>query len=655
MKLPLISIIVPIYQVEKYLRSCLDSICAQTYKNLEILLIDDGSTDRSGEICEEYAKNDQRIVVIHQENKGLSAARNKGIEISSGDYLTFVDPDDLLLHDRYIELMLEALLRDKAQISICGQITFGGIAQPEYWIEYEKSRTAAGRDILDQKSGVPESYSWNVLSKLFERSIFSDLRFPEGHLLEDTAIIHRIFLPVKTVSILGIRMYGKLIRQSSILGSIDPEKKFRESMFAFNDRASYYREMNDAELEERALFEKTASKAIYYLHCEKNNMLDVLIDIPAEDRPSLHDLKELFSYYFPRRQNKKPVEGRKRIVLHIGQTKTGTTAIQAFLRKNYKLLEAQGICFYQPVEFAVERFRNAWFTTFSILKEQESFSDELLYSKLMLEKWLFGEYAKCFHAILMSDEAGWTSGIKNNHFWSALRRYYESIFGEDIDFKIIISLRRQDDWLYSNWKEHIRMLGIPERRDFRTYLRDMQNDNMIDYHYGLSLIREAFGKDNIIVIPYAANVKENGIVDSFCDLAGVTTDESFVFPSSRINSSITGENALAMLAINQRVVSCNVDRKKIKRAAGLLSDLYPETERHYPLPREERDQLLDYYREGNRAVAREYIGCDELFDYEIGDYKVLTPDRDRDIEKAKKLIEFAAILPAQDGFKRNDK
>ena len=189
MKLPLISIIVPIYQVEKYLRSCLDSICAQTYKNLEILLIDDGSTDRSGEICEEYAKNDQRIVVIHQENKGLSAARNKGIEISSGDYLTFVDPDDLLLHDRYIELMLEALLRDKAQISICGQITFGGRAQPEYWIEYEKSRTAAGRDILDQKSGVPESYSWNVLSKLFERSIFSDLRFPEGHLLEDTAII----------------------------------------------------------------------------------------------------------------------------------------------------------------------------------------------------------------------------------------------------------------------------------------------------------------------------------------------------------------------------------------------------------------------------------------------------------------------------------
>ena len=93
-KTPLISVIVPVYKVEPYLRECLDSIVNQSYRNLEIILIDDGSPDRSGEICDEYAANDKRIVVIHQENKGVSEARNAALDIARGDYFQFVDSDD---------------------------------------------------------------------------------------------------------------------------------------------------------------------------------------------------------------------------------------------------------------------------------------------------------------------------------------------------------------------------------------------------------------------------------------------------------------------------------------------------------------------------------------------------------------------------------
>ena len=100
-----ISIIVPVYQAEKYISKCIESIVNQTYKNLEIILIDDGSTDRSGEICDEYGKKDNRIVVVHNKNKGVSVARNCGLDIATGDYITFVDSDDYIDLQMYSEMM----------------------------------------------------------------------------------------------------------------------------------------------------------------------------------------------------------------------------------------------------------------------------------------------------------------------------------------------------------------------------------------------------------------------------------------------------------------------------------------------------------------------------------------------------------------------
>lgn len=113
----LVSVIVPMYRVEKYLEKCIESICTQTYQNLEIILVDDGSPDRSGEIAEEYAKKDSRIKVIHQENSGVSTARNTGIEASTGEYICFSDSDDYLMPD-YVEYLLELALKYNADVSL---------------------------------------------------------------------------------------------------------------------------------------------------------------------------------------------------------------------------------------------------------------------------------------------------------------------------------------------------------------------------------------------------------------------------------------------------------------------------------------------------------------------------------------------------------
>ena len=119
MNKPLISVIVPVYKVEKYLERCVKSICAQTYQNLEIVLVDDGSPDQCGEMCDMFAKQDSRIRVVHKENGGLSDARNAGLDVMTGDYVGFVDSDDWIEPDMY-QVLYERLIKEKAEISCCG-------------------------------------------------------------------------------------------------------------------------------------------------------------------------------------------------------------------------------------------------------------------------------------------------------------------------------------------------------------------------------------------------------------------------------------------------------------------------------------------------------------------------------------------------------
>ena len=223
---PLLSIIVPCYNVSAFLDRCLESIVNQSYHNIEILLIDDGSTDKTGEQCEMWAAKDNRIIVIHQENLGSSATRARGIKIVKGDLITFVDADDWI-HPQMYSLMVRALCTENADISQCGVCdTFKSSAGILYKnrkctcikADYTVHNRVEGclkilRDIEWQ------SYMWN---KIYKRAILEKIQFPIGRGLdEDASVMHLIFNNAKKSVYLNSEMYYNFHREDSICSSKD--------------------------------------------------------------------------------------------------------------------------------------------------------------------------------------------------------------------------------------------------------------------------------------------------------------------------------------------------------------------------------------------------------------------------------------------------
>lgn len=187
--IPLLSIIVPIYRTEEFLEQCLDSILAQTYANLEIILVDDGSPDGCGVICDRYAAADSRIRVVHQENGGRSSARNAGLELAGGEWIGWVDSDDWIEPDMY-EVLLNCALESGAEIAACGRIEERDSISKR--ISYPRDivfsrEQAMGELIRDREMG---SY---LCDKLFRRELFRELRFPQGRDFEDVALTYRLF------------------------------------------------------------------------------------------------------------------------------------------------------------------------------------------------------------------------------------------------------------------------------------------------------------------------------------------------------------------------------------------------------------------------------------------------------------------------------
>ncbi len=210
----LISIIVPVYNVEKYLHKCIDSIIGQTYKNLEILLIDDGSTDRSGIICDDYSAKDSRIKVIHKENGGQASARNLALTIAKGEYIGFVDSDDWIEPDMY-EILYNAIIDNNADISMCGRNNISessGLAKPffSYPIGFSLSNSEAIKRFL-LFDGI-DSAGWD---KLFKRKIAINHRFPLGLISEDLLYIYKCIKEAEKIYHVGIPLYNYLQRNNS--------------------------------------------------------------------------------------------------------------------------------------------------------------------------------------------------------------------------------------------------------------------------------------------------------------------------------------------------------------------------------------------------------------------------------------------------------
>lgn len=214
----LISIVVPVYNVEKYLSACVDSILNQTYKNLEIILVDDGSTDGSEKICDDYARRHKRIKVIHKENGGLSDARNVGIDAATGDYLAFVDSDDLI-NVRFIEILYALVKENKA-----------GIASVEFKNFYdEESPDLSGSligdtMILQSEEAIDKILYQNILdnsvcNKLYNIHLFDGLRFPVGKLYEDMALFYRVFERAERIVHRRVAIYYYRLRKESLTGN----------------------------------------------------------------------------------------------------------------------------------------------------------------------------------------------------------------------------------------------------------------------------------------------------------------------------------------------------------------------------------------------------------------------------------------------------
>lgn len=213
-----VSIILPIYNVEEYIAECLDSIINQTYRNLEIILVDDGSPDGSGKICDEYQQKDDRIVVVHKKNEGVSAARNTGLELATGEYITFADPDDWLESDM-IEKMVEVLGRRQADISFCRFHTEIMPEDKQYLYQAIEQACGDGNDALCQmvKSFAYGTMVWN---KLFKRNtIFFDntyIKFCEDLKCgEDEVWLIEVVQNAKKVAYLKDELYYWRVRENS--------------------------------------------------------------------------------------------------------------------------------------------------------------------------------------------------------------------------------------------------------------------------------------------------------------------------------------------------------------------------------------------------------------------------------------------------------
>lgn len=215
---PLISVIIPVYNVEEYIDRCVNTVMKQTYKNLEIILVDDGSTDSSAQKCDLFKKKDDRIKVIHKTNGGLSDARNKGMDICSGEYVTFIDSDDWI-NDKYIELLYNSIVKYKSDISISDMIDSDG---KYYYRDYnlygikEKTYTAeqALYVILTQRE-----FNTSADGKLFKYDFINKYRFTYGILYEDFDLIYKIIDNASKISFVDDAKYYYYQRKGSIVHS----------------------------------------------------------------------------------------------------------------------------------------------------------------------------------------------------------------------------------------------------------------------------------------------------------------------------------------------------------------------------------------------------------------------------------------------------
>lgn len=265
--MPTISVIVPVYKVEPYLRRCVDSILAQTFTHFELILVDDGSPDNCPAICDEYAAKDSRVRVIHQENGGLSAARNAGIDWafanSDSQWITFIDSDDVV-YPQYLELLLDAAVRNNADVSVCGLISFSDELSEriEYNFEGEKVLTPQGACLALYTNPKERAIYVSACTKLYRKRLFSSIYFPVGRIHEDQFTTYKLLYTAEYLVEIGARLYGYYENSSSISRSAFSLKRY-DDLVACTEAVAFFADNGENELRTAASRKKRMLTAQY--------------------------------------------------------------------------------------------------------------------------------------------------------------------------------------------------------------------------------------------------------------------------------------------------------------------------------------------------------------------------------------------------------
>ena len=286
----LITIIVAAYNIENYLPRCLDSILSQTYHNLEIIVVDDGSVDETGKICDEYAGKDSRIRVIHQGNMGLSGARNSGLKIATGDYIGYVDGDDYIEPVMY-ENMLEACVKNDAQLAICAYRQIGN--------EHAANSFSGKRYVLTREEALeiyicdnkPYHIYNAVWSKLFRKDIIKGMEFPLGHKSEDIPYTTKALINTTTCVFVDEPYYNYVVdREDSIMNQNIHERRFRDEIPFWKEQQGYLYGVGMKELADKASYQFYRRMLFYFIDFKKRRMGDSakqLIQMLREDRKKI--------------------------------------------------------------------------------------------------------------------------------------------------------------------------------------------------------------------------------------------------------------------------------------------------------------------------------------------------------------------------------
>ena len=266
----MISVIIPVYNVENYLNRCVDSVLAQTYTELEIILVDDGSTDHSGTICDSYLSIDNRIKVYHKENGGLSDARNYGIAKANGQYLGFVDSDDYIHRDMY-QILFHNMIEEQADVSVC---SVQKVIDEEPLIQDE----LVDEQVLVYNATEAMKYhieyvGVTVWNKLYKREFISNNLFPAGRVHEDEFVFHRIMYQCRKVVVSSRKLYYYVQRDGSIMNSVSP-KTLQDAMDAYRDRLHFINEKQWNEVRDDVIREYMYYLIKKYEYVEKHPFHD---------------------------------------------------------------------------------------------------------------------------------------------------------------------------------------------------------------------------------------------------------------------------------------------------------------------------------------------------------------------------------------------